>query len=45
VDVHLQRARVADDEQAVAERLELALQGDGVEVLALDEEGRAVPEL
>ena len=43
VDVHLQRARVADDEHRVAERLELAFERVGVEPLALDDEARAVP--
>ena len=42
VDVDLQRARVADDEQRVAERLELGLERVGVEALALDHEHRAV---
>ena len=42
VDVHLERGRVADDEQRVAEPLELALERVGVEPLALDHEHRAV---
>ena len=42
VDVHLERAAIADDEQRVAEPLQLALERVGVERVALDEEGRAV---
>ena len=42
VDVHLERRRVADDEQRVAEPLELALERVRVEVVALDDEDRAV---
>ena len=44
VNVHLERARVADDEEGVAELIELAFECDGVEVFALDEERRAVAE-
>ena len=44
VDVCLQRTRVADDHQRVAEPLELALERGLVEVLALDDERRAVAE-
>ena len=43
VDVHLERARVADDEQRVAERLELAARARRASrSLALDDEDRAV---
>src|SRR5439155_12918396 len=42
VQVHLQRAAVADDEQRVAEPLELALERVRVELLALDHEDGAV---
>ena len=42
VDVHLQGARVADDEQRVAEPLQLRLERVRVELLALDEDDRAV---
>ena len=42
VHVHLERARVADDEQRVAELLELALERFAVEALALDHEDGAV---
>ncbi len=45
VDVDLQRRVVADDEQRVAELLQLAFERVGVEVLALDDEDGAVPEL
>ena len=45
VDVHPERAGVADDEQRVAEPLELALQGRRVEIGTLDHEARAVAEL
>ncbi len=44
VHVHLQRGRVADDEQRVAQLLELRLDRVGVEPLALDHEDRAVAE-
>ena len=44
VDVHLERARVADDEQRVAEPLELRLERVRVEVVALDDEHGAVAE-
>src|SRR5436305_9536060 len=39
----LERARVADDEQRVAERLELRLQRVLVEIASFDEEDRAIP--
>ncbi len=42
VDVDLQRLGVADDEERVAELLELALDRVAVEVLSLDHERRAV---
>ena len=42
VDVDLHGARRADHEERVAEVLELALEPRGVDVLALDEEARAV---
>ena len=42
VDVHLQRRAVADDEQRVAELLELGFELVGVEALALDDEHGAV---
>ncbi len=42
VHVHLQRAGVADDEERVADLLELALERVLVELLALDDEHRAV---
>ncbi len=42
VHVHLQRRSVADDEQRVAERVELGLDRVGVEVVALDHEDGAV---
>ncbi len=42
VDVHLERGLVADDEQRVAELLELALEPVAVELLALDHEDGAV---
>ena len=42
VDVHLERARVADDEQRVAELLELVLERVAVEPFALDQEDGAV---
>ena len=45
VDVNLERARVADDEERVAQLLELGFERVGVEVLSLDHEDRAVPEL
>ena len=43
VDVNLHRARRADDEERVAEVAELALDRVGIDLLALDEEARAVP--
>ena len=45
VDVDLERRRVADDEDRVAERLELRLDLVGVEPVALDHERGAVLEL
>ena len=42
VDVHLQRFRVADDEQRVTELLHLRLDRIAVEVVAFDHERRAV---
>ena len=42
VDMHLDRARAADDEERVAELRQLALELLGIDRLALDEEGRAV---
>ena len=45
VDVHLERGRIADDEQRVAELLELALEPVDVEPLTLDHEHGAVAEL
>jgi hypothetical protein len=42
VDMHLDRARAADDEERVAELRQLALQLLGIDRLALDEERRAV---
>ena len=42
VHVNLERGRIADDEERVAHLLELGLERGGVEVLALDEEDRAV---
>ena len=42
VHVHLQRGAVADDEQRVAEPLELVLQRVGIEVVALHDEDGAV---
>ena len=45
VDVDLQRRRVADDQDRVAERLELRLDLVGVEPVALDHERGAVLEL
>ncbi len=44
VDVRLQRTRVADDHQRVAEPFELALERGLVEVVSLDDERRAVAE-
>ena len=45
VHVHLERRRVADDEERVADPLELTLERVLVELLALDDEHRAVAEL
>ena len=45
MDVHPERGRVADDEERVAELLELALEGRRVEAFPLDHERRAVAEL
>ena len=45
VNVHLERRRVADDEERVADPLELGLERVGVQALALDDEDRAVAEL
>ena len=45
VDVHLQRRRVTDDEERVAELLELGLERLGVEPGSLDDEDGAVAEL
>ena len=42
VHVHLERARIADDEKRIAEPLELALEFVGVEPLPLDHEHGAV---
>src|SRR5581483_6820334 len=42
VHVHLQRALVSDDEQRVADLLELLLEPFAIELRALDEEDRAV---
>ena len=43
VHVHLQRGTVADDEERVAERLEVALEVVRVEVFALEDEDGAIP--
>ena len=45
VDVHLERRRVADDEERVADPFELRFERVGVELLALDDEHGAVAEL
>src|SRR5207247_5785538 len=42
VNVSLERGRIADDEERVAERFELALEGVAIEILALDDEPRAI---
>src|SRR4029450_13755131 len=43
VDVRLERQRVADDEQRIAEGCELSLEEVAIERIALDDEDGAVP--